>query len=73
MTAAHCIDGRDLEVVGGVHNVDSNEGQRVDVINTIKHENYDDDVRKIYSRKLIFNYLSQNLTMVKINSIEKQF
>ena len=37
----------DLEVVAGVHNVDSNEGQRVDVINTIVHESYDDEVRKI--------------------------
>ena len=47
MTAAHCIDGTDLEVVAGVHNVHSNEGQRVDVINTIVHENYDDEVSKI--------------------------
>lgn len=47
VTAAHCIDGTDLEVVAGVHNVDSNEGQRVDVINTIVHENYDDEVSKI--------------------------
>ena len=49
MTAAHCIDDTDLEVVAGLHNVDSNEGQRVNVINKIVHENYDHDVRKIYS------------------------
>ena len=46
VTAAHCLDGSDFDVVAGLHDVtDFNAGQRSSAVEQFPHPDYNKNVR----------------------------
>jgi len=70
LTAAHCINGDNFDVLVGRHDYDDNDGELVSVRKTITHPNYDADTSS-YDVALVFlstPVQDENIQLMRLNN-----